>query len=178
MTLQYLYLVCQGAGLTMILGTIFLLFREKIFLDAETKRVLYVELPLLGKMKTNTPTLALFVLGLCAVLYPPYIARTQYLKVRQKISSNMHPVAVYVAVRADLIPDNMEMQLSLPILSDQDYDPKIIYVAGTITNSFDIDLKTQHNGVIVLPPQWIQDHTDFPASSIKVDVAPKPEGFK
>ncbi len=178
MWIELLFLVAQAAGILMICGAIWLLFREKIFIDSQTKQVLYVELPFFGKIRTNAPSFALFVLGLVAVLYPPYTARTRYLKVHQYISSNNHPIVVYAVVRQNVQQNDGEFFLSLPVLSDEDYDPQLVYVAGPITNAITIDLSKQKDGMIQLVPQSIQDSNHSALPAIKADIAPKPDTFK
>jgi hypothetical protein len=178
MWIESLFFVAQAAGLLMIGGAIWLLFHEKIYIDASTKRVLYVELPFFGKVTTNAPSLALFVLGLAAVLYPPYVARTRYLKVHQYISSTNHPIVVYAVVRQNVQQNDGDVLLSLPILSDPDYDPQLVYVAGPITNAMNIDLSQEKGGVIQLVPESIQDTSHTVPPAVKVDIVPKPDAFK
>src|SRR5215469_3982954 len=92
-----LYYICAGAGALMVAGGIWLIYKQKIYLDAETSEVLQIELPWLGKFKTNVPVLGLFIIGFVLLAYPIHSLTTQYLRVEQSVSSP-DPVEVYVAV--------------------------------------------------------------------------------
>jgi hypothetical protein len=63
---------CSLAGLAVLLGCLMLLWKRRIYLDAEGKSVTKVELPMLGKLETQYPVLALFVLGGVLLGVPAY----------------------------------------------------------------------------------------------------------
>jgi hypothetical protein len=67
-----LYYLCSVAGLVMVVGGIWLIYKEKIFIDRETKQITEIEIPGGLKFKTNMPALVLFVLGLSALCFPIY----------------------------------------------------------------------------------------------------------
>lgn len=178
MYLDYLLLVCAGAGVMMIAGGIWLIYREKILLDSVTKVPLYVELPFFGKMRTNAPSLALFVLGLVALVYPIRVgsARTPTLTVRQKITSTSYPVEVYGVVVSTHIPSPGGFDLPLPVLP-KEYDPRLVYQAGTFTNFETIHPADQRGGIIQLDDRNIQPPKPQ-APATETDASAKPSGFK
>lgn len=64
-----LYYLCEAAGAFMIVGGIVLIYKQKIFIDRESKQITEIETPL-GKFRTNIPALFLFVLGFIPLIFP------------------------------------------------------------------------------------------------------------
>ena len=50
-----LYYLCSVAGLVMVVGGIWLIYKEKIFIDRETKQITEIEIPGGWKFRTNIP---------------------------------------------------------------------------------------------------------------------------
>ncbi len=171
-----LALICQFAGLLMIIGAFWLLFKQKIYLDATTKEMMYVELPFIGKVKTNAPSLAIIVIGLIAVVIPYYYSRTRYLSVHQHFASNSYPISVYAVCRVHSIENDGELDLPVPILSDSDYKPLIVFRVGTITEAESLDLSKAKNGILQLTGRTISLGDVGP--TLRSDISPKPETFK
>jgi hypothetical protein len=65
-----LYYICAIAGLILVVGSLFLIWKGRIYVDAETKTVTKVELPLGIKLQTNLPVLAMFIFGALLLGYP------------------------------------------------------------------------------------------------------------
>jgi hypothetical protein len=158
----YLFYLCSAGGLLMIFGAIWLLSKEKLFLDAQTKEVLFVELPFLGKVRTNAPTVFLIVLGVTAIFYPVYVsketvANTRYYQIEQKVISDAHPVTVYLVVHEQNLEQDGPIIFPMPALNDQSYAPELIYVTGMGTSGHrPIPLNEEHQGVIKLTDEAIQ----------------------
>jgi hypothetical protein len=171
-----LALLCQCTGILLIIGSFWLLFKQKIYLDATTKQVMYVELPLIGKMKTNAPSLAIIVLGLIAVIIPFYYSRTRYLSVHQHFTSNSYPISVYAVCNEHSIENDGELHLQVPLLSESTYEPAIVYRVGTITEAESLDLSKAKNGSLQLSGRTIS-LTDV-GPTLRPDVSPKPEAFQ
>jgi len=178
--MPYLLYVAQASGLILILGALFLLWKEKIFLDAETKEILFIELPWFGKLRTNAPSFALFVFGLAAIIYPIYLTHTQYIKVKQHISSDAPPVVIYAVVQERSILNNDEdYELDVPILNTENYEPQLLYFAGSASSNALVDLQTQKQGVIKLDPKIIRLGGQVKNPPVVVtEVIPKPNEFK
>jgi hypothetical protein len=166
-------LVCQVAGIIMILGAIFLLFKEKIYLNAETKQPISVEVPFFGKLRVNSPAFGVFFLGVVAVAYPVHFDHTNYVKVIGKVKSNTHPVIVYVASSQSTVGNGANLEVALPQLSSKDYTPYIILVAGNALDYEPVPLSDAKNGVISIGSVELIDSSKQLKS---VDV-PTPEGF-
>src|SRR6476646_7156759 len=65
-----LLLTTQAAGILLVIGTMFLLFARRIYLDAETKQPITFKLPLMGEISTQAPVLILIAIGAFMVVYP------------------------------------------------------------------------------------------------------------
>lgn len=65
-----LYYVCAVAGFLLVVGSLFLIWKGTIYIDAETKQVTEIELPLGIKLKTNLPVLAIFIFGAFLLAFP------------------------------------------------------------------------------------------------------------
>jgi len=64
------YLVAQGAGILLLISVVWLLYKRIIYVDAATKQPIQFELPVVGKLKTQNPVIALVVIGTVLILYP------------------------------------------------------------------------------------------------------------
>lgn len=62
--------VCAGAGFIVVVGSLVLLWKGKIYFDKETKEVTEVELPFGFKVKTNLPAVIIFLLGAFLLVVP------------------------------------------------------------------------------------------------------------
>jgi hypothetical protein len=100
-----LYYSTSLAGLVMVIGGIWLIHKQKIYIDRESNKPIEVQTPV-GTFKSNYPALALFVLGIFPLVYPLHEINNMdiFVKVEQvgihgPIEANAYPVLVY-AVRA------------------------------------------------------------------------------
>jgi hypothetical protein len=64
------YLVAQGAGILLLVSIVWLLFKRVIYVDATTKQPIEFELPILGKLKSQNPVIALVLIAAGLTLYP------------------------------------------------------------------------------------------------------------
>jgi len=171
-----LYYLAALAGLTMIVGGIWLVYKQKIYIDRATNQVTTeIDIPLVGKFKTNVPALALFALGFVPLLYPIYKSQTQYLTIHGKVTSQLYPVVVYAVVDMNAIQHDGQFNLPLPVLQNPNYAPKIIYVAGAnppLVFNDDVDATKQKNGAIELLPMQITGSQQAPAFEKNITVPP------
>ncbi len=67
-----LFFLCSLAGMVMVAGSLFLLWKGRIYLDnkGENVSVSEIELPMGVKLKTEFPVLLMFVLGAFMLSYP------------------------------------------------------------------------------------------------------------
>ena len=67
-----LFLLCSVAGLIMVVGSLFLLWRGRIYLDHKGEQLTKIELPLGIKFSSQFPVLIMFFFGVILLIYPPY----------------------------------------------------------------------------------------------------------
>lgn len=66
-----LFLLCSVAGLIMVIGSLFLLWKGRIYLDDKGNPT-QIELPMGIKFSTQVPVLVMFFFGVVLLIYPPY----------------------------------------------------------------------------------------------------------
>lgn len=67
---QALYLLCAIAGFILTVGSLLLIWKGRIVVDAEAKQITSVELPLGIKLQTNLPMVAMFLFGGALLAFP------------------------------------------------------------------------------------------------------------
>jgi hypothetical protein len=173
----FLLYVCQSGGLLMIVGGFILIYKQKIKFDAVSKET-EVEVPLFGRLRTNTPALALFFFGLVALIYPARKANTEYLHVSQHLESNSVPVTVYAAVtERAMLQQSGTLEIYIPVIPSDDFSPELVYVApGGVQDRESVVLQDQKNGVIVLQAKSLQaPRSTF--QNLKPDIVAPPASF-
>lgn len=73
-----LFLLCSVAGLIMVVGSLFLLWRGRIYLDSKGEQVTQIELPMGIKFSTQFPVLVMFFFGVLLLIYPAYYYGKSY----------------------------------------------------------------------------------------------------
>lgn len=126
-----LYL-CSIAGFVMVVGGIFLIYKEKIYIDRETKQITSIETPV-GKFKTNAPALALFALGFIPLVYPIYLSREQgkMVSISGELTSTKYPANVYVVVESESLLNGGTYRLMVPAKRNKN-KYKLIYYSHNI----------------------------------------------
>ena len=132
-----LYIACSLAGLIMIVGGIWLLAKQKIYLDRETKEPIDVELPGGMKVKANSPALALFLVGFIPLLYPVYKLNPEKYRVVQtaNLTGSIDPRADTIVVYASLAEDSVQpnektFRIPAHFVADQDVNYKVLLLAN------------------------------------------------
>ncbi len=111
--------ICAAAGFIVIVGSMFLLAKGRIYIDSQTKDITDIELPFGIKMKTNAPTIMMFLFGAVLLAYPVWQASKSEVTKDKRIyltgkveSTEPVKVSVLVAERAETIGDfNIEVPL-------------------------------------------------------------------
>jgi hypothetical protein len=124
-----LYYLSSFAGLVMVVGGIWLLYKQKIYIDRESKQVTEIETPI-GKFKTNLPALVLFALGFVPLIYPlaQCAGMRSQLRLKGRIEGDAFPVQVYAVVGTDTLNQSRDFNLLVPQLENLIQDYKILYV--------------------------------------------------
>lgn len=171
-----LYYMCSFAGLVMVVGGIWLVYKQKIYLDHEGKTVTEIETPI-GKFKTNYPALVLFALGFIPLIYP--MAKSsgiaEQIRIRGSVKSDVHPVFIYASTWSDALQQDREFSLSLPKLHDAGENYKVVYIAGDTVLDDPIDLADSKQGEVRLR---LKEIANGRTTTFVPDIQPIPEGFE
>lgn len=170
-----LYYMSSFAGLVMVVGGIWLLYKEKIYIDSESKQVTEIEIPMVGKFKTNLPALVLFGLGFVPLIYP--MAKCSVvvpeLVLKGSVKGDAFPVQVYAVVRTESVAEPRDFSLHVPALADY----KLLYVGpGMPPYDAQLELKAAREGELQYRPVELQ------ASRKEIyhpnELQPKPAEFR
>ncbi len=170
-----LYYLSSFAGLVMVVGGIWLLYKQKIYIDRESKQVTEIETPI-GKFKTNIPALILFALGFVPLIYPiiKSAENTQQINIRGKVKANEYPVQIYAVIKSESILENRAFSLQVPVFKDITGEYKVLYLVGNMIFEDLADLRNQKNGEIVLPGKEIQSSV---TAKFKTNLQSVPDEF-
>lgn len=169
--------ICQFAGILTVVGALFLIFKEKIYLDAQTKRVMSVELPFFGKVQTNAPAFAVIVLGFAAVIYPVQRSHTTYITVEQDVDSDSpFTVNAYAVSEHATVGNNKHLTIVFPNLPDADYQPHLVLHVGNAFWDQAVHINAARHGIIILEKASLQDNGQYPP--VRPVTIEKPAGFK
>lgn len=172
-----LYYFCSTAGFVMVVGGIWLLYTQKIYIDRESGQITEIKTPV-GTFRTNVPALALFALGFVPLIYPIYVLRTggPAVIIRGNVKANAHPVLVYAVVRSESLLDNGEFSIPLPLLNNNNTgDYKIVYAVQNKMVQDVVDLKDLKNGEVILTTKDIEVPEPV---TYRANISPIPAGFQ
>jgi hypothetical protein len=112
--------VCSIAGLIVVVGSLWLLWKGKIYFDKETGQVTEVELPFGFRVRTNIPAVVIFVLGAFLLVVPilKMPAESGRIRLAGRINS-AEPLKVYAV--AGERESTGDVALEVP-LSNFDYE--------------------------------------------------------
>jgi hypothetical protein len=137
-----LYYLSSLAGLGMVLGGIWLTYKQKIYINAESKEVTEIETPI-GKFRTNVPALALFALGFVPLIYP--MIHSSQLREEVSLAGDIDgigshvPIDVLAVVRSETRYGPGKFHLAVPMGKGLESQYKVFYIMGTtIVDSDDV----------------------------------------
>lgn len=118
--LAVLLYVCAAAGFIMVVGNLYLIAKQRVYIDSQTRDVTDIELPFGIKMKTNTPIIVMFLFGAALLAFPVWEATRHEEKKNRSIflsgnieSSEPVKVTVIIADRSDVTGTfNVEVPLT------------------------------------------------------------------
>jgi len=176
-TPEPLYYISAVAGFVMVAGGMWLIYKEKIYIDRESKTITEVETPF-GKFKTNIPALVLFVLGFYPLIYPivKSASVTAEVPVRGEVKCNHYPVEVVAVIDSDVVDKEGSFTLKVPFFGGDNKAYKIIYYfAGNILDTARVSPTSKS------PITMESKSYDFSAPNAVTfkpgNVAEKPAGF-
>lgn len=129
---MFLLVLCALTGVVMVIGGLWLMWRGKILIDKDTRKVIEVQLPWKGvKLRGITPALFFFVLACAMVVIPVvYLNQHPYAHVTGEVlTAEGTTLLVYVAVDPAVVEGQATtFTLEVPFNSAVDaYD--VLYVA-------------------------------------------------
>ncbi|MBI3803978.1 MAG: hypothetical protein HY282_09490 [Nitrospirae bacterium] len=171
-----LYYLSSFAGLIMVAGGIWLIYKQKIYIDRESKQVTEIETPI-GKFKTNVPALVLFALGFVPLIYPIVKSAgfTEEVRIQGNVKASTFPVQVYAVIKSDSLLENRDFSLEVPVV-ENGADYKILYIAGSLVLEDQADLRKTQDGELKLPGKELLVPAAKRFEPAKVD--PVPPEFK
>jgi len=121
---QVILFICGGGGLVIVAGCIWLLAKQRIYLDKESNATATeLQLPLGIKLKTATPVIALFVVGAGLLIYAANQAsehakhlmeQGSTVDVRGAVSGDNESVALYAALVSTSLPGSGPFSFAVP----------------------------------------------------------------
>lgn len=144
-----LFFLSTIAGFVMIVGGMWLIYKEKIYIDRESQQPIKIELPGHFSFTSNYPALALFVLGFFPLIYPfqKLTLLTQYKLVKDvHIRGLIHSDGVHDVVQPDvativyaarlpaypLVRSGEEFTLGVPVIDGTDEYEVMLVVNGHV----------------------------------------------
>jgi hypothetical protein len=124
-----LSLVSMAVGLTLCLGSLYVLLRQKPVVD-QRGRVTQIQLPIFGKLKTNYPSLVAFFIGAFLVWFPLYKWPAPPPVVRIPVSGKitLQGKMTHNEVMVGIVPGNL-----VPLRDDGSYDLEVLEGEHTYT---------------------------------------------
>jgi hypothetical protein len=141
-----LFVSCSLAGLIMVIGSLYLLWKGRIDLRRETKSSTKFKLP--GGVEVETPVagLVMFVMGVIMLFIPihysPKICKDpafhlkkplEMVDLRGKVSTDSN-IEVYVIVDEQKANADQTIALSVPYMDDRRYFVRYVNTAGEMVN--------------------------------------------
>jgi hypothetical protein len=175
-----LYYLTSLAGLVMVVGGIWLIYKEKIYIDRESQQPIEIRSPL-GTFKSNYPALALFALGFFPLVYSLHevnnmdiFVKVEEVGIHGAIEASTYPVLVYAVRAHDSLNAKREFSVRVPYLGKGEDDYNILLVVnGRVLG----EAPVQRNGVTREATVTFQPLV-FEPSPYQLNAAPLPAAYK
>lgn len=132
----WLYFLSALTGVFMVVGGIWLIHAEKIYIDVESKQAIEIATPV-GTFKNNYPALTLFVLGFFPLTYPLYTvnnlsdyARVETVRIKGPVDAHSYPALIYASVDQDARNARGEFEIRVPFVGRNQKDYKLLLVVN------------------------------------------------
>jgi len=133
-----LYFMTAFAGFVMVVGGMWLIYKQKIFIDKESNQPVEVRLPGNVSLRSNYPALVLFVLGFYPLIYPinklsqldefPHVVK---LRLTGAPSTNVYPVLVYAAAEMSAVArDGDSFSVPISFIGPGEEQYKVLLIAN------------------------------------------------
>jgi hypothetical protein len=172
-----LFFMSTLAGFVMIAGGVWLIYKEKIYIDRESNKPVEVKLPGGFSFSSNYPALALFALGFFPLVYPfhelPLLTKyilVRNVKIKGLVQSDEYPALVYAAgIPYPVEKTEAGFNIAVPVTkADEEYRVLLIvndHVVGrqTVSATASDEINVQFKPLIVNPPQYKGEIASVPA---------------
>jgi hypothetical protein len=175
-----LFMMTAFAGFVMVVGGMWLIYKEKIYIDRESNKPIEIKLPRNLSFSSNYPALALFVLGFVPLIYPltqlkvlPGYVSVKRVKITGLAHSDAYPALVYAAeVPYPVVKDGDGFEVGVPIIRGDENYQVLLIVNGHVLDSETASAKAtkageilvQFKSVIVDPPNYSGNIVPVPAA--------------
>ncbi|HEX8650739.1 MAG TPA: hypothetical protein VF708_07850 [Pyrinomonadaceae bacterium] len=145
-----LFILSSVAGIIMVIGSLFLLYKGRIYLDSEGKSVSQVELPLGIKFSTQFPVLVMFLFGAFLLIFPIHYAKNicPDLSLHSKVFPQM------VTVKGKVISKDVKDRIDVYAIVDEQsnaHDEVILNVPFRLNGRYQIMYSTNNRVLDSVP---------------------------
>jgi hypothetical protein len=193
-TMSASWLMAAAGGLIMIIGGLWLLFKQKIYLNPTTGEQLGTEVEIhgIGRFKTASPALAFFALGFVPLIYAPYqltdVSKLKHdladaqarlpekVPIRGKVTTQPPSrVDVYAAIRVDVLHRPGEFELTVPYFKEPGESYTLLYIvdSGTIVDDQHVNLRERQDGAVRVPDKKISRSKDIAVYDETAAISPR-----
>jgi hypothetical protein len=161
-----LYFLIAVAGFVMVVGGMWLIYKQRIYFDRESGQPITVELPGNFKFTSNYPALALFALGFLPLIYPVHelpkldqFKRVKSVQIRgviragdgrKLVQPNVSTVVYAAEVPAHpLMRSEEEFSLGVPVISGKGEYQVMLVVNGHVVDYQKASAKDDSNVIKV-----------------------------
>jgi hypothetical protein len=172
------FFITELAGFVMVVGGMWLIYKQKIYIDKESNQPVEIKLPGNFSFKSNYPALALFVLGFVPLIYPFHeLSQLQEYQhvVRLKLTgvpnTNAYPALVYASVAPSAVTQNGDsFSVPVPFIGKGEEEYKVLLVANghvldtkTARKTGNGDIEVDFTPTILTPSEYKTTDTPVPA---------------
>jgi hypothetical protein len=172
-----LFLMTELAGFVMVVGGMWLIYKQKIYIDKESNQPIEIKLPGDFTFKSNYPALALFALGFFPLIYPfqqlskleayPHVVRVN---LTGTPNTNAYPALVYASMAPSAVTQQGDtFTVTVPFIGKEDDEYKVLLVANehildtqTVKKTGDGDIEVKFASTILAPPVYQTVDTPVP----------------
>jgi len=133
-----LFFTPSFAGFVMVVGGMWLIYKQKIYIDKESNQPVEISLPGNFRFKSNYPALALFVLGFFPLVYPfhelprleeyPHVI---WVKLTGVPNTNVYPALVYASMTPSPVTrEGDSFTVPVPFIGKGDEEYKVLLIAN------------------------------------------------
>src|SRR2546421_12463195 len=124
-------LISEIGGIFVVLFTLLLLWRGRIYVDAKSEDVIEIKLPWQFTIRTPTPTIMMLILGIIMVIVPIWFNQQSILKcqfrmisIKGNVETEGAPVSMVVVAKPHYLitqENSGEFSQTLPLIPEETY---------------------------------------------------------